>query len=170
MNYTVVRDDNGIVVGVMLNSVTFIPKDPKNRDWRKFLEWNSKQNPPLDLSDQFDLAAYKRRKVEAIQAKSETLSQAGFNHLSRTFVLDTDMMFRLLLIFLRRGTAGTFPVKIPTKFGRTLTLADAAAFDSFCNSLIAKHRAIQERAGELIESVTVAADKAAVDAIVDDRT
>lgn len=51
--YTLRYDsESGRSVGVVRQSDgAQIPADPRNSDYAAFLEWNSRQSPPLDLSD-----------------------------------------------------------------------------------------------------------------------
>lgn len=172
MSYTVVREDDGVVIGVKRTTspFSFIPKDPKNKQWQQFLAWNAVQVPPLDLSTKIDLPAYKARRFAEIVAKSPSLLSMGFSHGGRTFSLDASDLFTLTLIALKKGSAGAFPVKVITRNHRVFTINNATEFDAFCDAAIARYRQVEVRGAELRDAISTAADKATVDAVVDDRS
>lgn len=60
--YTLRYDsESGRFVGVVRQSDgAQIPADPRNSDYAAFLEWNSRQSPPLDLSDREPLTPAQR--------------------------------------------------------------------------------------------------------------
>ena len=48
MDYTIMRDPDGQVAGVVRSDGACVPIDNRNGDWREFLAWNAAQAEPLD--------------------------------------------------------------------------------------------------------------------------
>jgi len=68
INYKIDYDDSGKPSGIRRSDGASIPIDTKNRDFRKFLEWNKKEN--LDFESQKKLSKKTKRisDVEKIDA------------------------------------------------------------------------------------------------------
>jgi hypothetical protein len=47
--YLVIRDVNGVVIGIQRDDGAMIPMSPGNKDFRTFVLWNAQQPAPDDL-------------------------------------------------------------------------------------------------------------------------
>jgi hypothetical protein len=170
--YIDLRDDGGNLIAVYRNADgATIPLAAGNRDYQEFLVWYNVQSPPpFPLAPTFDLARYKLRKIAAIQGKTEQLLAGGFKYAGKVFSLGLAAQAMWNAAAVKKAKAGVFPLKVGTLQGLTHALASATELDAFTDAAFDRGRAIHEPAAVMIEQVMAAQDKAAVDAIVDNRT
>ena len=174
--YTVVR------VGGKYQGVTrqvdsaFIPADPRNSDYTAFLAWNSAQQTPLNLDDTFDLVDYKRQKYSSIEAKTQSLLDAGFEYPASSgywYSLSKESQTTWLGLVVSKDVLtaqGAYPVAIGAKDNRVGSLANADAVVAFYGTGLARISAILQAGAALAAQVQAATTKAGVDAVVDNRT
>lgn len=116
----------------------------------------------------WDLLNYKKLKIAAIQARTTTLLATGFVYDGQQFDISTHVQLRLNGIQAKKLRAPN-PVPLLTKTGALYNLPKND-IDLFTDAAFDRGFAVTNGETQLIGQVMAAANKAAVDAIADDRT
>jgi len=121
-------------------------------------------------NDPMNLAALKLRRRKEIDAKTDNLIALGFSYDGEVFSagLESQSNWHWLLSFAQNNWV-TFPVSVSRMDDDEYELANAAAIDSFVQTGFSQIKAHLDSGRVLKKSVFDAADKAAVDAVVDNR-
>lgn len=122
------------------------------------------------LAGQPGLVEHKDTKTAAIEAKTETMLKTGFVHGGEDFRLRERHVNRYTALHnaLKDGVL-TYPRKVMAKGKKVFTIPDVATLDAWFSDMASRASYILEGETQLVADVDAAVDKAAVDAISDDR-
>ena len=122
--------------------------------------------------DENNLERQKRDKLFAIDQKTIYLISQGYTHNSKQFSLSILAQTSLNGLYSRakNDLLLSYPVEISTATDEQVDLADAAAVEAQYNAAFDRVRDLKEGGTNLKQAVKDAADQAALDAVVDDRT
>lgn len=168
MGYTLDRIKGKVVAVKRVADGASIPLDPSNRDYQDFLTWNAQQSPPLDLSDTFDLADYKRDKNAAIDNKTQSLIGLGFTYASKVFSMSTNAAMNWTNLYLER-TSLTYPLGVSTKDDGEHIFANPGELQTFYRTGLGFAKGHYDSGRALKLQVNAATIKAEVDAVIDNR-